>query len=463
MKEIIRSGSSQGRPTPRRQTRKLIINPVRSHFRCSFMKGLLLLTSMLFLWTCEWAPEQVDVEREVYFRTINLALGDTVDIVIAGYNVNVKDISNISVAAVEIVGDSAIQLITTGLGKTLITINHLSFLPEGFHDQAASTTYLDVSVSDGIPLDLYLEEWTEINFSKYLTELQLEQIDSLNLNLPDEINVRVVRSGTGAPTGISLLGKSPGVSRVEITLYDSLNALIAPLHFEATVTIRSIILAEIFTNAGCINCPSVNHNLDLLYEAYAGHFAAIRYHVFWTDPNEPMNLYNPAEVEDRRVFYGSSWEAPRLIIHGEVAAVDYENMESMVSQSIEQGTVIYIPQASYAESMDSMFINLSLRNFGPVLNDLICWSVLTEDSIYYAGTNGETIHMQVMRDMQFTKISELNETISISHGLKRVPNGGISEGMHVVTFLQDLSAKAVLQVSDYSIAELKASMEGISQ
>jgi hypothetical protein len=314
--------------------------------------------------------------------------------------------------------------------------------------------YLDITVTDGFPLELILGEWTTVVLADYLTEAQLLQVDSITVKFAERLNDKDIPVQINT-SEVGLQGIYPGIVRVEIVTYDSLGLQIVPLQFETRTEIRTTVLAEIYTNAGCVNCPEANHSIDLLYEAFPENFTAIRYHVFWTDPFDPMNLYNPTEVEDRRVFSGNSYEAPKIYMNGEVVNyADYSGLVSSVSQNISAGADVHIWKPTYMESADSLFIDYKVENFSTPLSDVLIYSVLTQDSIYYEGTNGEKIHMQVMRDITSSVISELSSEVIMSHSLKRVPHTEDTDKLNLVLFVQDMSSRDILQVTDYSVSEL---------
>lgn len=420
------------------------------------MKYLIMLFVVpAFFWSCDWTPDKIDIDTQTNYRSLNLVLGDTAEVQITGYDLSIADYGSSDVISLEILDSSKIRIIGLELGETQLIIRHVLTVSEGSPDDANATTHLNILVSDGIPLDLILGEEMTISLSDYLTADQVGQIDSISViladsSVQDQFNFVIENNAVG------ILSSIPGFQRIEILAVDSLGRLIAPLLFETQSIIRKFALAELFTNAGCVNCPVANESLDHLYLDYPNNFSVIRYHVFWTDPNDPMNLYNPTEVEDRRMYYGGSWEAPRLIMEGEPFSGygDLESLGSMVNLSIESGSNLYIKEPVVEESVDSIFVDISIQNFGELLNNVNCWTVLTEDSIYYPGTNGEDYHNQVMRDMSEYQLVTLADDVSIQQSLKRPPDFDLLNRMHLVIFLQDAATNQILQTTDHSFHDL---------
>ncbi|MCF6238694.1 MAG: hypothetical protein L3J79_07775, partial [Candidatus Marinimicrobia bacterium] len=387
---------------------------------------------------------------------INLAQGDTLDMFITGHDVVIEGVTTPNVVTAEILSSFSIRLIGENIGETQLIVKYLLNVVGG--PKATGIAYWIISVTDGIPLQLTLGEAKTVQLADYLSAEQFDRIDSISVLLPDslaegDMDVQI------AGSTVSLQSNLPGVKRVEILALDRLGVQIIPLLFETQTSIWKRVLGELFTNAGCVNCPVANENFDHLYEEYPENFTAIRYHVFWTDPNDPMNLYNPTEVEDRRLFYGGSYEAPRLLMEG-VPTADYENLDALkifVNLALDSGSDVHIWKPAFNSTGDSLFVDYRIQNFGAALDNLICWTVLTENSIYYAGTNGETIHMQVMRDMTATEIAELDGVLTVQQGLKLAPEYAASAAFHLVIFLQDLHTKEILQTIDHTILELSAS------
>ena len=410
----------------------------------------LLLMPILLLVACEWQPDQIPVDEESTLRTVNIALNDSLPVIFSGTDLEVIEHSDETIARVELLTDTSVVLVGVGIGETSILLNYTN-------DSAiAVIAHIKVLVSNGILLNLHYNEPEQIRLANYLTPAQILRVDS----------IRAVVSGIAADMEIStqvdsavftIRSLTDGESILEIFTYDSSGILVAPLIFKTETTIRKMVLGEIFTNAGCVNCPTANENLDHLYDEYPENFTAIRYHVFWTDPFDPMNLYNPSETEARRVYYGSSFEAPRLFLDGGLAADfdQYQILSNTVAQSMEIGTRTYISYTDILVSSDSLFLDISIKNFDSVYESAICWTVLAEDSIEYVGTNGETIHNQAMRDMTFTEFSAFSSEVTLTHSLKLTPDFSMDAKYHLVTFIQDGDTREILQTNDLPVTGIE--------
>jgi hypothetical protein len=175
-----------------------------------------------------------------------------------------------------------------------------------------------------------------------------------------------------------------------------------------------------------------------------------------------MYTYNPDPVNDRYNYYSPPYMiAPTLVLDGvsQGGDVSVSGWSATLNNMISAGSDIHIWEPALLTSVDSMFMDIRIQNFGAGVSDLICWSVLTEDSMYYAGTNGEWNHMQVMRDMVSTELAQLNDEVIIAHSLKLPPEYAVTEAFRLVIFLQDLNTKVILQTADHSILDLLSALD----
>jgi hypothetical protein len=249
----------------------------------------------------------------------------------------------------------------------------------------------------------------------------------------------------GENTKLVILGEEPGFVELIIECYDADHNLIEALFYEIELSINKVVLAELFTNTGCVNCPEANHYLDNISVAFPEDFSLVRYHVNWTDPFDPMNLYNPVDVEGRRAYY-NIFAAPGLVLDGTlVSSLDEDDWSGRVFNASQDMTPVYISPIDVAESLDSLHLEFDLNSFSSTVTDITIWSLVLEDSIEYAGSNGETIHMDVMRDMTSNPMGVLSGLSTIQHSLKKPDDYGATGPMNLLVFVQSDLDKAVLQ------------------
>ena len=210
------------------------------------------------------------------------------------------------------------------------------------------------------------------------------------------------------------------------------------------------ILVEVFTNDGCTPCVPVNHLLDELFEEYNENITMIRYH--WNSPNpgDPMYHYNSADVELRRQMYSVPF-CPVVVVNGIYISHGQSLIESNVNGNIftelANESILYLGHETSLVN-DSIVVDLKFLPFEVINGPVKSWAVVVEDSIYHEGYNGETIHMQVMRDLaegEEWTILESDSLYSTSISLLK-PEGYSDENtlFHIVTMIQNTETNQVI-------------------
>ena len=413
---------------------------------------LFLLPLFLFLWSCDWRPSEIGIDYSATVQEYNIAIGDTIILEIQPQGDNFTEIEIQDTSIVEIINRMAYdfggQLILVGKGEGMLDI-YFSYdvLVAPDSPPVSASYYIHLNVTESIPLPLNVGETFTLDFSSELSTEQLSALDSVALivvqqnpggayrleQIPDEL------------TRFNLMGEIPGTTELIIECYDINSDLIVAVFYEINVSIRKKVFAELFTNSGCVNCPEANGYLDNISHAFGDDFVLVRYHVNWTDPFDPMNLYNPGEVESRRAYY-NIFAAPGLVIDGtHVATLDEDDWTGRVGSASLADPTIYISGVDVLESVDSLHLEFDVNAFGIPHTNVTVWSIVVEDSIHFAGSNGEDLHMDVMRDMAFTSLSNLNGLITFQHSLKKPDDYGVAGPMELIVFVQSESSKSVLQ------------------
>lgn len=411
--------------------------------------NMVMLTLLLII-SCEWRPAEIDVDGSATVRNVSIVVGDTAMVYVIGSNFSEVEGQDQSIVQLSTVSSKSteyrVEMIGVNPGRLILYFTYE--LPHEGEGEVVKASYtIRLNVTESIPFGSSVGETQTVDFSEVLSNDELSMLDSVAVILPSdgsEDNVSVVVD----PIQLSLVqltGQKPGVTTIIFECFDSNQQLIASLAYEFTISITKIVLAEMYTNSGCINCPEANHYLDNLIAAYEGNLVAVRYHVNWTDPFDPMNLYNPTEVETRRAYY-NIFLVPSLVLDGdEVSTLDEDDWFARVLTASGETAPLYISSVDLIESVDSLHIEYDLNSFDTSLSNLTAWSIVYEDSIHYEGTNGEDLHNQVMRDMQATSIPSMTDLIQIQHSLKKPADYGVLGPMGILVFVQSDSDKAILQ------------------
>ena len=410
----------------------------------------ILLPLFLLLGSCDWRPEEIQIESRASIERINLVVGDTVTIQINGSDFSL--IHGLDATIAEVTsgvadgGGRELKIIGLSSGDLKLFFRYTPIVDVDADEMIASYS-IHVSVTEAIPLFIDVGESQLLDVSSHLTSEQLMAIDSVAIVSGDLTPLGRISFApdAGENTTFTLIGLTPGFTVFQIEYYDVNQTRILSLYYQVTVSIHKVVLAELFTNTGCVNCPEANGYLDNITEEFAEDFVIVRYHVNWTDPFDPMNLYNPGEVENRRAYY-NIFAAPGFVLEGTlIASLDEEDWMGRVSNARLVVPSIYISEIDVLESVDSLHLEFDLNSFGMPQVDVTVWSMVVEDSIHYAGSNGEDLHMEVMRDMEFTAYGFFEELQTIQHSLKKPDDYGVAGPMGLIVFVQSQSNKAVLQ------------------
>jgi len=216
---------------------------------------------------------------------------------------------------------------------------------------------------------------------------------------------------------------------------------------ELEVRERRLVLGEVFTNAGCIPCAPAGFYLDSLAEVEP-HLALIRYHTNWPDPNDPMYLVNTRDSYQRIMYY-QIVQTPSLLVDGNLQSGEYDpGWGHAVSSESQIGADFYLDHGGWElMGVDSLRAELCIKRSPEVTwpDDFTIRAVVTEDSVEYDGGNGETIHHQVMRDLEERSYASVTADSLVTEFHLEFNSSAPRTRFHVVAFLQRESDRQVLQ------------------
>jgi len=411
------------------------------------MRKLLLLPMIFMLiWSCEWRPEEVDVFGDDSYQLLDIVVGVKTTLEIEGHDFLIIELADTAIVDINTNDSGYFEIIGRNPGITRLSLSYTTSFVENDIVEYSARKIIALEVTNGFPLDLNIEDSLNIDLLTFIDSGLKDQIDSVDLRYSEGLmSMNNLIELNRDNLVLHIEGLSPGREVLFVTFFNEEDTLIPSIVFDLETKIHKTVFAELYTNSGCVNCPEANHYLDNLLVDFEDDFVLVRYHVNWTDPFDPMNLYNPGEVEARRAYY-NIFAAPGLVLDGTlVTSLDEDDWSGRVFNASQEETPIYISPVSVLESVDSLHLEYDLDTFGKVLSDLTSWTLVLEDSIDYAGSNGETIHMQVMRDMTSSSLSSLNTLTTIQHSLKKPEDYGIAGPMNILVFIQSESDKAVLQ------------------
>ena len=164
-----------------------------------------------------------------------------------------------------------------------------------------------------------------------------------------------------------------------------------------------ILLFECFTNASCGPCAAQNPALDALINNNADRIAAIKYHMNWPGPNDPMYLHNPIDNNARKTVYNIN-AVPHTVVDG----TRYNDMPNGISQNtVNQWLTVTSPfemRLSYDvdETANTITVHVMGRASESVSGTVKLYVGVIEKEIHYnsaPGSNGERDFYSVMKKL----------------------------------------------------------------
>lgn len=164
-----------------------------------------------------------------------------------------------------------------------------------------------------------------------------------------------------------------------------------------------VLLFECFTNTGCGPCAGQNPALDVLIGNNGDRVAAIKYHVNWPSPSDPMYLHNTLD-NGSRISYYSVNSVPHTVVDGN----RFADMPSKLTQSmVDNWLAIPSPidmRLEYLVDAASNTITVHVMGMATeaVNSPLRLYVGVVEREIHYAsapGSNGERDFYNVMKKL----------------------------------------------------------------
>jgi len=186
----------------------------------------------------------------------------------------------------------------------------------------------------------------------------------------------------------------------------------------------------------------------------------IRYHVWWTDPNDPYYQYNTSEVVARNNYYYAFTGVPTFKIDGLITGGNSSGYANIMRNRYYMESPLEINlSGSYDDDTYSGTLDVSITAIDDASwDDLVVRIVLTETDLYYPAPNGAVWHHQTMRDMipghtNRTLEITVGETVEFSQDFS-CPSQLVMENCELVVFVQNEWNKEVYQAGRIKVDEL---------
>lgn len=164
-----------------------------------------------------------------------------------------------------------------------------------------------------------------------------------------------------------------------------------------------VLLFECFTNTSCGPCAQQNPALDALIDNNGDRVAAIKYHMSWPGPNDPMYLHNTADNDARRGVYSIN-AVPHTVVDG----IRFSNQPGYLNQnSVNNWLAVESPlemRLSYEldETAGIITVHVMGRASTAIAGSCKLYVGVIEKEIHYnsaPGSNGERDFYSVMKKL----------------------------------------------------------------
>ncbi len=214
--------------------------------------------------------------------------------------------------------------------------------------------------------------------------------------------------------------------------------------YNTAYTQQHIPLGMLFTNAGCSYCVAAVQTLDAYYPGQGNDISLSRVHVSWPGV-DPMYSANSAQSNTMVSDYGVTG-APTMFVDGIDAGL-YSHYVALY----EQRKVIKSPMTidlTFDDDADQLTVKVNISEMMLPVENFKLFAHITEDAIYYAGSNGETIHNQVMRHIwNDTNGLDCPITLGTHTFVIDTPLNGswVYDNLRATVYVQDMDSRIVMQ------------------
>lgn len=419
-------------------------------------RAILLISTWvtaLFLGYCSLGLDPVS--KPDFSGLIRLATGDSTTLVLT----RLMALENDQILAYEVTGisDTTVARVRNLSGDSLLVIGGLSGICDLTLLAAGTQHRYEVELKISVSSTHQSDSANRVNLGDTLT------VNLWDYGIPETTTIDSVQVNF-SPAGIcqraALMGGllsfstlRPGETSASVAVWQGSTRTL--IEIELVVFIHRMVLAELFTNAGCIPCAPANELLnEIKAESSANELAVLRYHVSWPSPNDPMYNYNRSESTARVFYYGIS-QAPTLVIDGTFAPNSTDLWSTQIQQASVNNAVTKIEIPNITDiGADSIAINYQIESYAETeLTNLRVMCVVTEDSVEFLGDNGEDLHMQVMRDYHHSQVAALapeSQFLGLSR-LKWLAGSPDRSRYTVLVFIQSEGDKKILQATQKTL------------
>jgi Secretion system C-terminal sorting domain len=221
------------------------------------------------------------------------------------------------------------------------------------------------------------------------------------------------------------------------------------------------IIVEHFTNTSCSICASRNPGFYSNLNSQSPKVLHLAVHPSAPYSNCLLYQQNTTANDARTNYYGVYGATPQLIINGNIVAGSANYSSSAIFapyQSQFSPALISIAQQKFGS--DSIKSIIKVKTVAShTLGSLSLFVALAEDTVFYSGNNGETLHFDVFRKslsnttgITFTLPSTIGD--SVMYSFTSLPNAVWNfSRIYTIAILQETSNKKVVQAEAASASD----------
>jgi hypothetical protein len=217
------------------------------------------------------------------------------------------------------------------------------------------------------------------------------------------------------------------------------------------------VLVEVFTNSHCPLCPPAHTILENYINGPNGDkISYLFYHMVYPYPDDLLYTQSQQGSDARDAYYNPVSATPQGWFDG-VRQIGYSFWADTLNNLVTTDSPLKII-LSGTRSSSQVNINAELTRIGNIPdNDLVLHFVVAED-LFYAGRNGITNHIHVMRKMLPTPDGlsfsiNLNETKNLGQNINVDPLWD-ADSLRFVVFVQSTASKTVYQSETINYSDL---------
>jgi hypothetical protein len=230
--------------------------------------------------------------------------------------------------------------------------------------------------------------------------------------------------------------------------------------YNDTYTQDHIPLGLLFTNAGCAPCVQANQALDVYMPTQGNDVGLVRIHVSWPGSDA---MYSANSIQSNALVgeYGVSG-VPSFFMDGQEASASGSTFPSAYAAAKQAKAPTGISLAWLIGGPSGTQLQVGVNNVEMMRpgGDYRLRVCITEDSVYYAGSNGETRHSQAMRyfypDLGGFQVPTTMGSHIFNIDIDPASENWVYDNLRATVYIEDLATGTFLQSATNFLKDMEA-------